>query len=573
MDLLFDLLFKAISSDPKLKVAVCVLLGFSILSLLFFLKKWIPLWRELSRTNKKLNDLLISIKIIDHSTYDSLYSEMKNSKTFSHYWNEFDETVIKDAASEDVKIYNTKPFSSFISLESLLESKLSISLFRKIPSLITSIGLFFTFLFIVYGLSELHIQEGKQVVQGIDHLINGLSAKFWSSVIAIFISIAFTLIEDRLVHIISNNYHAMMNLLDKKFENKTAEDYLASLDKNIAQLNNTMKLFGTDLAGVIKDGLTDGMKPSTDRLLQAISTLEKQKSENIADTLSNVLQEFKSTLNQSTGSEFAELGTQITRLAQIMNDSSEKTSLASMRMDNLVKSLDENLIKQENTSAHSITKVQESFEQILKGVSDSSRQQAENFKTLMDEMLKNTNSATNGVIANVESITNRNTDLANNFDNLNLTLGKNLESYTKSAGITQELIKSTGAVVAQVNTSLSQLNELQAKIDGTYKQFLDQASIIQQIQKENMQSVDRFSAVFKEVESGLEGVLKQIGDNIGKYNDLTKQGLQTYLDQYDNSLASATTKLSSTVRDMDDVLENLSDSLETIKSATKSEIN
>lgn len=571
MDLLFDLLFKAISSDPKLKVAVCVLLGFSILSLLFFLKKWIPLWRELSRTNKKLNDLLISIKTIDHSTYDSLCSEMKNSKTFSHYWNEFDETVIKDTASEDVKIYNTKPFSSFISLESLLESRLSISLFRKIPSLITSIGLFFTFLFIVFGLSQLH-PKGNQI-EGINVLVEGLSAKFWSSVIAIFISIAFTLIEDQLVRIISSNYHAMMNLLDKKFKNKTAEDYLASLDKNIAQLNNTMKLFGTDLAGVIKDGLTDGMKPSTDRLLQAISTLEKQKSENIADTLSNVLQEFKSTLSQSTGSEFAELGIQITKLAQIMNDSSEKTSLASMRMDNLVKSLDENLIKQENTSAHSITKVQESFEQILRGVSDSSRQQAENFKTLMDEMLKNTNSATNGVIANVENITNRNTDLANNFDNLNLTLGKNLESYTKSAGITQELIKSTGAVVAQVNTSLSQLNELQTKIDGTYKQFLDQTSIIQQIQKENIQSVDRFSAVFKEVESGLEGVLKQIGDNIGKYNDLTKQGLQTYLDQYDNSLASATTKLSSTVRDMDDVLENLSDSLETIKSATKSEIN
>jgi len=568
-----DLLLRAISNYIDLRVAVYVLLGFSTLMLIYFLNKWIPLWRELSRTNKKLTDMLRSVKIIDHSTYESLHSEMKNSKTFSHFWNEFDETVIKETSSDDVKIFNTKSFSSFISLESLLESKLNISLFRKIPSLITSIGLFFTFLFIVFGLSELHFVEGKKTVEGIDHLINGLSAKFWSSVIAIFISILFTLIEDWLVRVISNNYHAMMNLLEKKFENKTAEDYLASLDKNIAQLNNTMKLFGTDLAGVIKTGLSEGMKPSTDRLLQAISTLEKQKSENIADTLSSVLQDFKSTLSQSTGSEFAELGTQITKLAQIMNDSSEKTSLASIRMDNLVKSLDENLTKQENTSAHSITKVQESFEQILKGVSESSKQQAENFKILMDEMLKNTNSATSGVIANVESITNRNNDLANNFDNMNLTLGKNLESYTKSAGITHELIKSTGTVVAQVNTSLSQLNDLQARIDSTHKQFSEQASLIQQVQKENAQSIDRFSAVFKEVESGLEGVLKQIGDNIGKYNDLTKQGLQTYLDQYDNSLASATTKLSSTVRDMDDVLENLSDSLETIKSAAKSEIN
>lgn len=392
---------KTISNYITLEFAIYVLVLSSFVSFIWFVKKWFPLFKELKHINKQLNHLIGNIKTIDHATYDNLFQEISNSKTLSHYWAEFDETVIKDSSNEEIKIYNTKSFSMFLNLDMLLENKLSISFFRKVPSLITSLGLFFTFLFIVFGLSDLHF-EGKQVV-GIDHLINGLSAKFWSSVIAILISIVFTLVEDQMVRVIAKQYRDMIKLLDKKFEYKAVESYLSSLDKNISELNKTMKLFGTDLAGLIKDGLSEGMRPSTDRLLQAISTLEKQKSENIADTLSNIMQDFKSSLNQSTGSEFAELAGQITKLAQVMNDSSEKSALASARMDSLVKSLDENIIKQENTSAHSINRVQESFEQIIKELSSSSKIQSDNLKILMEEMLKNTSAATTGVISNVES--------------------------------------------------------------------------------------------------------------------------------------------------------------------------
>ena len=70
-----------------------------------------------------------------------------------------------------------------------------------------------------------------------------------------------------------------------------------------------------------------------------------------------------------------------------------------------------------------------------------------------------------------------------------------------------------------------------------------------------------------EVESGLATVLKQLDDNLHRYNALTKTGLEGYLKQYDDSLSTATTKLSSTVKDLDEVLESFGDHMDLIRTA------
>ena len=64
---------------------------------------------------------------------------------------------------EKIEIYNTKSFAEFIPKESFLDHNLHVSWFTKVPSLITSLGLFFTFLFIVFGLLHLKVQDSGKV--------------------------------------------------------------------------------------------------------------------------------------------------------------------------------------------------------------------------------------------------------------------------------------------------------------------------------------------------------------------------------------------------------------------------
>ena len=310
----------------------------------------------------------------------------------------------------------------------------SVSFFRKIPNLITSLGLFFTFLFIIFGLAHL-VPQPSGKIDGVPELIKGLSAKFESSVLAILCAMAFTLIEDRLIRSVELAYKSFIDLLDSKFQRKTAEDYLRSLDKNMRELNHSMKRFSTDLAGVIKEGLQEGMRPSTDRLLVAIENLEKQKSENIADTLNKLLGDFKASLNQSTGNEFAALGTSVSKLAQIMNDSAERSELMSSKIGVLVTAIDSQLQKQEQNSDASVQKLQQGFTHLLTSIEATTQAQNENLNRLLADVVAKTTQATSGLISNVESLSERNTTMMGGFNNLNENMVKSVEGY-------QEAVKS-----------------------------------------------------------------------------------------------------------------------------------
>jgi hypothetical protein len=541
-------------------VVLGVFFGYAVLGIV---GRWLKVRLELKKVLQAAKESIGNATTVDAEIYDALSAKLKLIPIIEHAWSEFDETVIRDDSEEKVQIFNTKSISAFLRKEEILERHLTAAFNRKVPGILTSLGLLFTFLFIVFGLMEVHF-EGKQVV-GIDKLISGLSAKFQSSVLAIFLATIFTFIEHSTLRAVERQYQELIDFLDRKFQHKASEDYLRSIDCNMRELNHSMKRFSTDLAGVIKEGLQEGMRPSTDRLLVAIENLEKQKSENIADTLAKVLQDFKSSLNQSAGSEFAELGTNIGKLALVMNDSAERSSAVSSRIDALVQSMDSQISKQEKMGDTSVMRLNESFGQLLGFIEQSSKSQADTMKTMMEEMISRTGSATAGLISNVDSLTERNAKVASGFSSISENFEKNMQQYNETVSSTQTLIKSTGDVASSVSKSLTEVIAIQSKIQSTYEHFTEQAVIVQQIQKENVLSVDKYRLVFKEVESGLETVLRQIGDNLARYSDLTKTGLQGYLDDYDKSLSNATSKLSSTVGDLDDVLENLNDHIESIR--------
>lgn len=522
--------------------------------------------RELSATYKAVEKLLRPIRTINLEAYDTLSNIFATSKVFSHHWNEFHETVIKDDSESEVQIYNVKSFSEFFSKDALIDKHLNGSFWRKVPGVITSLGLFFTFLFIVIGLGHLEVQASGKV-DGVGELVRGLSAKFVSSLLAILCALTFTFLESVVIREIEGRYQKLIDLLDEKFQKKTGEDYLRSIDRNMRELNFSMKRFSTDLALVIREGLQEGMRPSTDRLLMAIENLEKQKSENIADTLAGLISDFKSSLNQGTSAEFNQLGASIGKLAVTMNESANRSDLMSSRMENIVAALDKQVQKHESTSDTSVQKLHEGFSILLKTIEDNTRIQSENLNKLLTDIVEKTSLATSGLVSNVSSLSERNTSLMSNFGSLNEGMMKSVEKYQSAVHGTESLIKNTSDLANNLGSTLSQLSAVQSKIDSTFQQYLSESTIIQGIQKGNAESVEKFQRVFKEVEGGLSTVLDQIGMNLQKYNELTRTGLEGYLKQYDESLSISTVKLSSTVGDLHEVLEGLGDQLESLQKA------
>jgi CDP-diacylglycerol pyrophosphatase len=70
---------------------------------------------------------------------------------------------------------------------------------ESVPGILTSLGLLATFVAILLALAGVayNPDDPAHAVSGIDQLINGLSGKFLSSIIALALSVIFTLLEKK----------------------------------------------------------------------------------------------------------------------------------------------------------------------------------------------------------------------------------------------------------------------------------------------------------------------------------------------------------------------------------------
>lgn len=91
----------------------------------------------------------------------------------------------------------TRPTKEIFTEDDLVLSLYHASFYQAVPSVLTALGLLATFVAILQGLSGVTYNEADALhpVGGIDALINGLSGKFLSSILALILSVIFTLIE------------------------------------------------------------------------------------------------------------------------------------------------------------------------------------------------------------------------------------------------------------------------------------------------------------------------------------------------------------------------------------------
>src|SRR5580658_4922058 len=156
--------------------AVVILLAVGLGSLYAFWKKFKNLSLELDSVLGDLEKLMGPVKKVDLTTLDEISERMARSPVFNHFWSVFEATLIRDIHSDKIQIYNTRPFSDFMPFQELVDKQLNAKSFAKMPALLTSMGLSFTFTFIVIGLSHLKPLESGRI-EGISELIEGLSSK------------------------------------------------------------------------------------------------------------------------------------------------------------------------------------------------------------------------------------------------------------------------------------------------------------------------------------------------------------------------------------------------------------
>ena len=150
---------------------------------------------------------------------------VRSEQVFVRDWLSYRKTfaVEQSAWFLEPTVHSQRSASDFFSFDSLCATQLNIRFYRQLPAFLTGMGLMFTFLAILIGLSKLHATGSE--IDGIEGLINGLSGKFVTSIVGLACANAFTLLEHSLWHRLENRHRECISLLDDMFPQKAADQH------------------------------------------------------------------------------------------------------------------------------------------------------------------------------------------------------------------------------------------------------------------------------------------------------------------------------------------------------------
>jgi len=160
---------------------------------------------------------------LDLDDLQALDRAVRSEQAFARDWLAYRKTLAVEQSAWFLEptVHSQRSASDYFSFESLCAAYLNVRFYRQLPAFMTGMGLMFTFLAILIGLSKLHANGSE--IDGIQGLINGLSGKFVTSIVGLACANAFTLLEHSLWHRLDNQHRECISLLDEMFPQKAAD--------------------------------------------------------------------------------------------------------------------------------------------------------------------------------------------------------------------------------------------------------------------------------------------------------------------------------------------------------------
>lgn len=353
---MFNSLLVFASHIPVIIWAFCALLG-----MVFF---WQLAEMKLSQhhVRKHLQTLTESLKELGdadrHESQGGLTTEQLDRYRVAldelnglprEWWSRVDHSVALYIDQEEREgWFLTERPQDLLSYDAIIGRNFHAAIFASVPGVLTGLGLTGTFVAILLALYGVHYNQHNTIepVTGMEGLINGLSGKFLSSIIALLLSIIFTFCEKRIVRSLRHSYDALLSAISNAIPFLSTSRILLDIHrfsaKQTVSVSNISSEVVDRLTNAFNDRVTPGlasgmsagvaeklqsefrptmerMAGSLDQLQSAIVKLESQKQdsvtgefermtkaleESITQALSSMGREFRDALSGSARDEF-----------------------------------------------------------------------------------------------------------------------------------------------------------------------------------------------------------------------------------------------------------------------------
>ena len=443
-------------------------------------------------------------------------AKFKNNYYLKDIWVEFEETIEKDKRSN--KVYNTLQTEDFFNNQSIITANIKhLEMVKSMPAILTALGLLGTFLAILIGLNEVEVLQGGQV-KGMEGLINGLAGKFASSIIALGCSIVITLREkiyhSRLTRIVSD----MQRCMNKIFPRRSAEKLLIELLRFNDEQTAALKSFSTDMSGHLKVGISEGINPLIEKLVNSIDEIKKEKQQSSESAITNLVSDFKSSLTGAAGAEITNMANVLQGATEVMSNFAQNNKELENRVNFMINSLETTINNQ-----------QSQFKKYIEDVNEIVAGQTNDIKNILDTLSERISEYKNLVISTQE--------LRGGLENIIGKLTNAGENFAHSASSFEN-----------INISIEQLKELS-------RQDLERFN-------ESINQWNTQTNAIKTIENSISNILDKVHESLVSYSQQTNNSLKEYLAQYDNQMSNVTKHFSLSIQEFDEKLEDLNEVLQ-----------
>ena len=285
-----------------------------------------------SQTSRQPNPRPARIDLDDIHALDAL---LRQEPLYQRAWMQFRKTYVLEQTSWFVepRVFSTKPAADFFAPENLLSGKLNLSFYQQLPSLLTGIGLLFTFLAILIGLSRLHA-EGSQIV-GIQGLINGLAGKFLTSVVGLVCANLFVMLEKSWSYMLTRSHQRFITVLDELFPRLTMEQLLENRVTAAPTTSVAAMPHQEDLAQLVGGTITDRLGPSLSALTSAVQSFAQRTQRDASSGQPRTAADVAKGVREGLATPLQDLQRAITELTRSVGDFRTAQGRAQQQLEDL----------------------------------------------------------------------------------------------------------------------------------------------------------------------------------------------------------------------------------------------
>ena len=265
---------------------------------LFFIMTVLKNYAKVEKNLKSVYAFLSSLNKKELSyRFQELDKYMSSNNFTATAWEDFKKALIfpeklyvasqnaKTAGEFNADIYLTIDASYFFNEETLVYSKINHKFIQTMPTLLTGLGPFFTFLKMAIAFTEVNFSMDENIGSSLNGLIANIQIAALCSVFAVGFSLMFMFIEKIIYNKMCKKYYLLIQKeLIRLFDVVTSEKFLIDLVKESKLQNVTneklLKALPDDFAKAVAKSLNETTIPYLENILYSLNKLNENAANN-----------------------------------------------------------------------------------------------------------------------------------------------------------------------------------------------------------------------------------------------------------------------------------------------------